>query len=69
MINNKIRSIIPIGIILSAILFYLVQANGLVIFHDNFTLSKYLYGNVYQGVPNQDVSFDDKIYYFNNYDF
>ena len=65
MINNKIRSIIPIAIILSAILFYLVQANGLVTFHDNFTLSKYLYGNVYQGVPNQDVSFDDKIYYFN----
>src|SRR5207249_1127860 len=32
-------------------------------FHVNFTLSKYLFGNIYQGVSGSDVSFGDKVYY------
>ena len=63
MINDKIRFIIPIGIILVSILFYLFQESGLLTFHDNFTLSKYLFGNIYQGVSGSDVSFGDKVYY------
>jgi len=64
MTNTKIKTIIPIGIILCSILFYLFQTFGLLIFHDNFILSKYLYGDTYKDVPVSDVSFDDKIFYF-----
>src|SRR5437867_2461539 len=63
MINDKIRFIIPIGIILVSILFYLFQVSGLLTFHDNFTLSKYLFGTIYQGVLGSDVSFADKVDY------
>jgi len=44
-------------------LLYVLQVGGLLTFHDNFVISKYLFGNLYEGVPVADVSFDDKVDY------
>jgi len=64
-IHRRIRWIIPTAIILASILFYVVQATGLLEFSDHFMLSKHLFGSIYQGVTLADNSFDDKVDYIN----